>query len=703
MAKRVAEERDVKLGTSVGYSIRFDDMSTTRTAIRYMTDGCLLQECLSDRNLMNYQVIILDEAHERCVATDVLFALIKRALAQRAGNLRVLVTSATLDTDLFSKYFGGAPIIRVRGQTHPVRIVYSPPASGIGRSGGVAKGNATRVEAAVNAALRLHLEGRSYAEYHNDDDAGNDAPNTSANSESGAGTGHILVFLTGRDDCELACQLCYRRMEQLVEEGRAVGDAVILPLYGALPGDAQARVFHNPDRECRKIIFATNVAETSLTVDGVEFVVDSGVVKQKLHNPKTGMEALQIVPISQVQCEQRSGRAGRTRAGVCFRLFSEEAFQLFERSTVPEIKRVALSGVVLELLCLGVRNVIEFDFLEPPPREFILSSLKRLRLLNAIDDEGKPTELGEQMARLPLDPTYAKCLLCAIDKDLVHEVVAIVSCMSTTGSLWCVPPKNRKSERDAARVRQAYWHHPSGDHITLLNVFEAWERTPPGKRNSWCQDNYLSPRGMRESSDIYKQLCDLCGRKINRVQIDDEDAVESRPAKTRHVSKSSGGRREGESRKNKDVLQCLTAGLFLNAARLAPSAECWICVDSGVLARPEEGSALERIGADRDDSPEWLIFSELSGAHESQQVGSLRNVSVVPAEIVAPLLDKMLKVNVTELLANCGSKEPSSNVRRQSAAKVDKKEPVVPAARDSAELSSKIGSARERYLARKAT
>eukprot|EP00435_Cladocopium_sp_Y103_P040387 s929_g11.t1 len=356
MARRVSDERGTRLGDVVGYCIRFEDKSGASTRLRYMTDGCLLRECLGDPNLANYDVVILDEAHERSLHTDVLFALMKRAVVNRAGQLRMLVTSATLDTGAFSAYFD-CPVLEVPGRSFAVDLHYHP----------VSK--TQRVEAAVNVALNLHVR---------------------------EGPGHILVFLTGMEECEQAVQLANGKLQSMVDSGKEVSDCLIVPLYGMMQSDDQRNVFEEVPEGCRKLVFSTNIAETSLTVAGVGFVVDCGYCKQKFFNPKTGMESLQISEVSQVQAKQRAGRAGRTQHGKCFRLYSEESFnRSLLKVTVPEILRSNLASVSLQMKAMGIEDVVNFDFMEPPDRVRLVKSLRLLFLIGALDVDGKLTALGE--------------------------------------------------------------------------------------------------------------------------------------------------------------------------------------------------------------------------------------------------------------------------------------------------------------------
>ncbi|GAB4816131.1 hypothetical protein N2152v2_003177 [Parachlorella kessleri] len=352
VAQRVAEEMGVQLGQEVGYSIRFEDCSSPATRIKYLTDGMLLREALLDPLLRNYKVVILDEAHERTVHTDVLFGLLKGVLAKRKDDFRLVVMSATLDVAAFCRYFNGAKAAYVQGRQFPVDVLYT------------ATPEDSYVDAAITASLQIHCDE--------------------------AEGGDILVFLTGQEEIESCERLIRERAAQLPPDPRRP-DLLVLPIYAALPPEQQLRVFQPPPEGTRKVILATNIAETSITISGVRFVVDTGFVKARSYSAKLGADLLQVAPISQAQARQRSGRAGREGPGRAYRLYTEASFQQLPTTTLPEIQRTNLAAVVLQasshrgLKALGVQNVLEFDFMDPPPRGALVKSMELLLALGALD------------------------------------------------------------------------------------------------------------------------------------------------------------------------------------------------------------------------------------------------------------------------------------------------------------------------------
>lgn len=464
VAKRVSEEMETELGDKVGYAIRFEDVTGPNTVIKYMTDGVLLRETLKDSDLDKYRVVVMDEAHERSLNTDVLFGILKKVVARRR-DFKLIVTSATLNAEKFSNFFGSVPIFNIPGRTFPVNILYSKSPC------------EDYVEAAVKQAMTIHIT---------------------------SPPGDILIFMTGQDEIEAACFSLKERMEQLVESSkREVTNLLILPIYSQLPADLQAKIFQKPEDGARKCIVATNIAETSLTVDGIYYVIDTGYGKMKVFNPRMGMDALQVFPISRAASDQRAGRAGRTGPGTCYRLYTESAYlNEMLASPVPEIQRTNLGNVVLLLKSLKIDNLLEFDFMDPPPQENILNSMYQLWVLGALSNVGGLTDLGWKMVEFPLDPPLAKMLLMGERLDCIDEVLTIVSMLSVPSVFF--RPKERAEESDAAREK---FFVPESDHLTLLNVYKQWKEHD--YRGDWCNDHYLQVKGLRKAREVRSQLLDI--------------------------------------------------------------------------------------------------------------------------------------------------------------------------------------------------
>ncbi|KAF9113004.1 DEAH-box ATP-dependent RNA helicase prp22 [Mortierella sp. AM989] len=497
VSKRVAEEYDCKLGDTVGYTIRFDDNTTSRTRLKYMTDGVLLREATMDPLLEKYDLLIIDEAHERSVETDVLFGLLKRTRAKRP-NLKLLIMSATLDIAKFSDYFNGCKIYSIHGRAYPVEILHSRSTSKLGalKAGYTAKSVET-VMHILNKEIQLDE------------------------------VGDILVFLTGQHEIERACQDLKNAVLESEREYRESSSAKsnnninkptsldrlqILPLYASLDLLEQTAIFNPTPRNSRKVIFATNIAQTSVTIPNIRFVVDSGFVKQKMYDPTTGMDALLVVPISKAAATQRAGRAGRTRAGVCFRLYSRESFETeMDDETVPEIMRTGLTGTVLSLKRLGIVDVNGFEFLDRPGHEELSAALRELFLIGGIDQFGRMTDIGDRMGMYPVGPLLARSLVEAEKLGCLDSVITIVAMLSVEEPLH-LPRK--EDEQEAATAAHAQFYHHSGDHITLMNIFDAWREAKYSK--DWCHDNYLNIRQLRLAKSIQSQLRDIVDRNSSR-------------------------------------------------------------------------------------------------------------------------------------------------------------------------------------------
>ncbi|KAG4075273.1 hypothetical protein HA402_003064 [Bradysia odoriphaga] len=456
VAKRVAEEFGCRLGQEVGYTIRFEDCTSPETVIKYMTDGMLLRECLMDFDLKSYSVIMLDEAHERTIHTDVLFGLLKQAV-QKRPEIKLIVTSATLDAVKFSQYFFEAPIFTIPGRTFPVEVLYTK------------EPETDYLDASLITVMQIHLR---------------EPP------------GDVLLFLTGQEEIDTACEILYERMKSL---GPDVPELIILPVYSALPSEMQTRIFDPAPAGSRKVVIATNIAETSLTIDGIYYVVDPGFVKQKVYNSKTGMDSLVVTPISQAAAKQRAGRAGRTGPGKCYRLYTERAYRDEMLPTpVPEIQRTNLATTVLQLKTMGINDLLHFDFMDAPPVESLVMALEQLHSLSALDDEGLLTRLGRRMAEFPLEPNLSKMLIMSVALQCSDEVLTIVSMLSVQNVFY--RPKDKQSLADQ---KKAKFNQAEGDHLTLLAVYNSWKKQQILKclvLRKFCSDSNVETGTGREKT-----------------------------------------------------------------------------------------------------------------------------------------------------------------------------------------------------------
>ncbi|XP_077987074.1 pre-mRNA-splicing factor ATP-dependent RNA helicase DHX16-like [Glandiceps talaboti] len=530
VAARVSEEMGVKLGNEVGYSIRFEDCTSDRTILKYMTDGMLLREFLTEPDLAGYSVLIIDEAHERTLHTDVLFGLVKD-IARFRPDLKLLISSATLDTEKFSEFFDDAPIFRIPGRRYPVNIYYTKAPE------------ADYLEACVVSVLQIHVT---------------------------QPVGDVLVFLTGQEEIETCQEMLTERVRKL---GSKVRELIILPIYANLPSDLQAKIFEPTPPGARKVIIATNIAETSLTIDGIIYVIDPGFCKQKSYNARTGMESLIVTPVSKASANQRAGRAGRVAAGKCFRLYTAWAYKNeLEESTIPEIQRTNLGNVVLLLKSLGINDLIHFDFMDPPPHETLVLALEQLYALGALNHLGELTKLGRRMAEFPVDPMLSKMILASEKYQCSDEILSITAMLSVNAAIF-YRPKDKIVHADNARKN---FFVPGGDHLTLLNVYNQWVET--GHSTQWCFENFIQHRSMRRARDVREQLEGL----MERVEI----PITSSAMDTINIRKA------------------VTAGFFYHTARLSKSGQYKTVKHHQTVMVHPNSSLFE-------EQPRWLIYHEL--------------------------------------------------------------------------------------------
>ncbi|EEQ83450.1 adenosinetriphosphatase [Blastomyces dermatitidis ER-3] len=533
VAARVAEEMGVKVGNEVGYAIRFEDATSDKTVLKYMTDGMLLRELLTEPDLGAYSALMIDEAHERTVSTDIACGLLKD-IAKARPDLKLLISSATIDAQKFQKYFDDAPIFNIPGRRYPVDIHYT------------SQPEANYLAAAITTVFHIHIS---------------------------QGAGDILVFLTGQEEIEAAEQSIQETARKL---GSKIPELIICPIYANLPSELQAKIFEPTPPGARKVVLATNIAETSLTIDGIVYVIDPGFVKENVFNPRTGMESLVVTPCSRASAGQRAGRAGRVGPGKCFRLYTKWAFyNELEENTTPEIQRTNLNGVVLMLKSLGIDQLLDFDFMDPPPAETLIRALEQLYALGALNDHGDLTKVGRQMAEFPTDPMLAKAILAADKYGCVEEVLSIIAMLGEASSLF-FRPKDKKIHADSARAR--FTIKAGGDHFSLLNVWNQW--VDSDFSYVWARENFLQQRSLTRARDVRDQLAKLCDRV--EVTITSAGANDLVP-----------------------IQKAITAGFFPNAARLQRGGDSYRTVKNGQTVYLHPSSTLFEV------NPKWVIYYEL--------------------------------------------------------------------------------------------
>lgn len=562
VATRVSQEMDCILGGIVGYNVRFDNNTNEKTRLIYMTDGLLLREFITDPNLMKYGIIIIDEAHERTINTDIILGLLRQALMNRK-DLKVVVMSATLEATKFTNFYTIndkiPPHLSIPGRLHPVSIVYSD------------KDVENYVEKAIETATQIHESEPS---------------------------GDILIFLTGEDEIEHCCSVLRKKLKPENATKSKISEVKVFPLYASLPISEQTKVFIKPEDSVRKVIVSTNIAETSITIDGVVYVIDSGLVKQTMFIPKKRMSSLHVTNVSRASAIQRSGRAGRTRPGKCFRMFTEKSFnEVLPDQTTPEIARSNLSSVLLLMLAVGIRDLANFPMIDRPHKELFKAAIQELHFLGAVDEKCELTEIGRKMSIIPLEPGLSRALLASVDFGCTKEVSGLAAILSEQGQIF-VKPKN---EKEQSTQMHSQFKNSTSDHLSLLTALEAFQYN---KTQEFCQKNFLNYRALDGATKAQGQLILL----LQRLKIPVVSVSRINPDRT------------------KLILQSLLCGLFTNVAYFDKENMGYIFPNNADPAPIHRASGLW------GKTPKWVLFSE----YVFTDKGYLRTVSEIDEKWIVP-------------------------------------------------------------------
>ncbi|KAG2249345.1 hypothetical protein Bca4012_087330 [Brassica carinata] len=550
VSKRVADEMGVNLGDEVGYTIRFEDHTTSGvTSVKFLTDGVLIREMMEDPLLTKYSVIMVDEAHERSISTDILLGLLKK-IQRRRPELRLIISSATIEAKAMFNFFNTS-----KKRQAPEGSTQGP-----------------KLEPAI-----LSVEGRGFSvKIHYVEEPVSDYIRSVVSTilliNEREPPGDVLVFLTGQDDIETAIKLL---AEEAHSHQKNSSGLLPLPLYSGLSRAEQELIFTPTPRGKRKVILSTNIAETSLTLEGVVYVIDSGFSKQKFYNPISDIESLVVAPISKASARQRSGRAGRVRPGKCYRLYTEDYFlKQMPGEGIPEMQRSNLVSTVIQLKALGIDNILGFDWPSPPSPQAMIRALEVLYSLQILDDDAKLTSpTGFQVAELPLDPMISKMILASSELGCSDEIITIAAVLSIQ-SVWVIA-RGVQKEQDEAKLRFAA---AEGDHITFLNVYKGFLESK--KSSQWCYKNFLNYQSMKKVVEIRDQL----KRIARRLGI---------------TLKSCEGDIDA-------VRKAVTAGFFANACRLEPHSNGVFKTIRGseeVYIHPS--SVLFRV------NPKWVVYQSI--------------------------------------------------------------------------------------------
>ncbi|KAJ0976428.1 hypothetical protein J5N97_018393 [Dioscorea zingiberensis] len=536
---RVAQEMGVIIGEEVGYSVQFEDCRGPKTTLMYLTDGTLLRELLADQVLQSYGVIVLDEAHLRTLATDLLLGFLKRLIDRNSRpDLKLVIMSTQQEAKWFKDYFKGARIVQIEGSLHPVEIIHTTEP----------------IKDYLGAAIEKVLE--------------------ILTSEP---TGDILVFLPGGDDIEAGS---WRLTGLLKDRTDEFGPVRILPLHSMLPLELQKKIFKAAPPSIRKggpvgrkVIMSTDIADSSLAIDGIAYVIDSGFSKQKVYNAGLHVESLLVLPISRASAYRRSGCCRRSVPGKCYRLYTKKFLDDCQQHASPEILRANLTGTVLLLKRLGISDMLHFDFINPPGVDMMASAVETLNCLGALDGDGNLTAVGELMSEFPLDPPMSKMILHSPEFKCSNEILAIISMLSVPHCF--LRPREKQHDADKAK---AIFSHASGDHLTLLNVYQAYKKQNGSP--AWCEENFINQAAMKSADNVRSKLksimckfnIKLCSTDSSSCDYDD------------------------------NIRKALVAGYFMQAAKLNTSGHYMTVKYQHIVDLHPSNSLVSK--------PAWVIYND---------------------------------------------------------------------------------------------
>ena len=562
ISERVAEELDTKIGDIVGYSVRFKEKMSKKTKIKFVTDGMLVRECILDKNLEKYKYIILDEIHERSIHTDILMMICKDLLINKKRNdLKLIIMSATLDPKKYMEYFNTNALIKVQGRKFPIKVYNMAEEKEENNSININNQNKNKniegdyydliskyIDRCLNCILQIILSPKEEDK-----------------------TGDILVFLPGQEDIEDLHELLKSKKEDIITQipnGSNI-EFKVLPLFGSLPSNQQLKIFrplkNKYGKTIRKIILATNIAETSLTIKNIKYIIDSGFFKMRKFFPKLNIDTLKVTKISKNSALQRAGRAGRESAGICYRLYTQEEYKNFVEQTEPEILRINLRNISLQLFSIGYTNFEEINFIDKPPMDNFNNAFEDLISYGALDKENKHiTPLGKKMAILPMDPIYSLILINALNnqyRDVFEDIVSIISVLQSDNIFY--NPNNLREKIE--KIREKYLD-PISDHLSLRNIFMEYKKA--NNREKFCKENFLNDKALAKSMEIFKQLKSY----LEKIYMDDFSKKEiniQMEEKIEEIDNYLNKLKNNDINENKNelIINCLLSGYFNNIAK----------------------------------------------------------------------------------------------------------------------------------------